>query len=67
MLMREENREVLNLRQAAHYLGITPDTLYKHVAENASLPAFKIGNRWRFKKSLLDRWMDEQMAQRVAG
>jgi len=24
------------------------------------MPAFKLGNRWRFKKSKLDQWMEEQ-------
>jgi hypothetical protein len=24
------------------------------------IPAFKLGNRWRFKKSKLDQWMEEQ-------
>ncbi|MGH9597413.1 MAG: hypothetical protein ACRD3K_11505 [Edaphobacter sp.] len=24
------------------------------------MPAFKLGNRWRFRKTLLDAWMDEK-------
>jgi hypothetical protein len=24
------------------------------------IPAFKLGNRWRFKKSKLDQWMEEK-------
>ena len=52
-------REVMNIRQASHYLGVSPDTLYKYVAEEV-IPAFKLGNRWRFKKSLLDRWMEDR-------
>jgi len=24
------------------------------------VPAFKLGNRWRFKRSRLDEWMDRQ-------
>lgn len=54
-----EAREVMNIRQASAYLGISPDTLYKYVAEDL-IPAFKLGNRWRFKKSKLDEWMEEQ-------
>ena len=54
-----EPREVMNIRQAAAYLGVSPDTLYKYVAEE-SIPAFKLGNRWRFKKSKLDEWMEEE-------
>jgi excisionase family DNA binding protein len=55
----DESREVMNIRQASEYLGISADTLYKYVSEER-IPAFKLGNRWRFKKSRLDQWMDEQ-------
>jgi excisionase family DNA binding protein len=56
-------REVMNIRQASQYLGVSPDTLYKYVNEQ-KIPAFKLGNRWRFKKSKLDQWMEEQSADR---
>ena len=52
-------REVMDIRQAAEYLGISPDSLYRYASEN-TIPAFRLGNRWRFKKSRLDAWMDEQ-------
>lgn len=54
-----ETREVMDIRQASDYLGISPDTLYKYASESF-IPAFKLGNRWRFKKSRLDEWMDLQ-------
>ena len=52
-----EIREVMDIRQASDYLGISPDTLYKYAADGF-VPAFKLGNRWRFKRSRLDEWMD---------
>lgn len=61
-----ESREVMNVRQASQYLGISPDTLYKYVAEER-IPAFKLGNRWRFKKTTLDRWMEKQSAVKAHG
>src|ERR1700744_3642227 len=57
--VRSEIREVMDIRQAADYLGISPDTLYKYASESF-IPAFKLGNRWRFKKTRLDEWMDQQ-------
>lgn len=56
-------REVMDIRQAADYLGISGDTLYRYASEGF-VPAFKLGNRWRFKRSLLDTWMDEQSGVR---
>ena len=52
-------REVMNIRQASQYLGVSPDTLYKYVSEE-KIPAFKLGNRWKFKKSILDSWMESK-------
>jgi excisionase family DNA binding protein len=59
VVAHSEIREVMDIRQAADYLGISPDTLYKYASENF-IPAFKLGNRWRFKKSRLDDWMDNK-------
>jgi len=60
-----DSREVMNIRQASQYLGVSPDTLYKYVGEQ-KIPAFKLGNRWRFKKSKLDQWMEEKSNQMEA-
>ena len=52
-------REVMDIRQAASYLGISADSLYRYASEGV-VPAFKLGNRWRFKRDLLDRWMERE-------
>ncbi len=58
--LTEAPREVMDIRQASDYLGISPDTLYKYASEGL-VPAFKLGNRWRFKKSAIDAWMESRM------
>jgi excisionase family DNA binding protein len=60
-----EIREVMDIRQASEYLGISPDTLYKYASEG-TIPAFKLGNRWRFKRSRMDEWMDDQSTASLA-
>ena len=57
-----ESPEVMNIRQASQYLGVSADTLYKYVYEER-IPAFKLGNRWRFKKTILDSWMERKSTQ----
>ena len=52
----------MNIRQASQYLGVSPDTLYKYVNEQ-KIPAFKLGNRWRFQTTRLDQWMEEQSTE----
>jgi excisionase family DNA binding protein len=58
-LVIPKTREVMDIRQASDYLGISSDNLYKY-ATKGFVPAFKLGNRWRFKRSRLDEWMTRQ-------
>jgi len=58
-------REVMNIRQASQYLGISTDTLYKYVYEE-KIPAFKLGNRWKFKKTILDQWMEQKSTMNMS-
>ena len=66
MVVAAESREVMNLREASNYLGVSPDTLYRYISEDR-IPAFKLGNRWKFKKTILDRWMERKMGLGVRG
>ena len=60
-------REVMNIVEASEYLGVSRETLYKYIVEER-IPAFKLGNRWKFKKTVLDLWMEKQSARiRTAG
>ena len=61
-----ELREVMNLREASDYLGVSADALYKYLAEG-KIPAFKLGNRWKFKKSRLDAWMEDKSVTAASG
>jgi excisionase family DNA binding protein len=56
-------REVMDVRQCAAYLGISADTLYNYAMEGF-VPSFKLGNRWRFKRELIDEWMREKSKAR---
>ena len=51
----------MHIRAASDYLGVSRGTHYKYVYEE-KIPAFKLGNRWKFKKTILDRWMERQTA-----
>jgi len=53
-----DHREVMDIHEASRYLGISRETLYKYLSEER-IPAFKLGNRWRFKKTVLDLWMEK--------
>lgn len=54
---RHHDDEVLTAAEAAAYLRMALSTLYRHV-RHGKLPCFRVGNRWRFKRSALDQWID---------
>lgn len=52
--------DILTLEEVAAYLRLTPQTIYKW-AQEKRIPAAKLGKEWRFRKSIIDRWLDEQI------
>ena len=53
-------KEILfTVDELAQYLKMRPITIYKHAAAG-KLPGFKVGSKWRFKKSTIDKWIEEQ-------
>jgi excisionase family DNA binding protein len=47
---------VLNTEEAAALLQIHPKTLQR-MARQGAVPAFRIGDLWRFRASALDEWL----------
>lgn len=47
---------LLTTEQVAHYLKVDKFTVYRLITQK-KIPAFKVGNQWRFKKSLLEKWL----------
>ena len=54
------DHEILTLEEVAQYLRLKPQTIYKW-AQEKRIPAVKLGKEWRFRRSILDRWLDEQI------
>ncbi len=52
---------LLTTEQVANYLKIDKFTVYRLVAQK-DLPAFKVGNQWRFKRALLEAWLRKNMS-----
>lgn len=57
---RPSGNDILTLEEVAAYLRLTPQTIYKW-AQEKRIPAAKLGKEWRFRKSILDRWLDDQI------
>ena len=58
----QNHEQIMTLREVAQYLGLHVMTVYKLTREGR-VPAAKIGGQWRFKRDVLDGWLESQMHQ----
>lgn len=56
-------KEIMTAEDLAQYLDFSKNWVYRK-AEAGELPATRLGNRWRFKKSVIDRWLEEGAVKR---
>ncbi|HET9707547.1 MAG TPA: helix-turn-helix domain-containing protein [Gemmatimonadales bacterium] len=57
---RTAPNEILTIDEVAEYLRLTPQTIYKW-AQEKRIPAVKLGKEWRFRRSVIDKWFDDQL------
>ena len=58
--------EILTLEEVAKYLRVSERTVYD-CAQKGEIPAGKIRASWRFKKSEIDRWVNEKLTSGALG
>ncbi len=58
--MTQDVKEIMDSRELAEYLGYTLRTIYKLVKEEG-LPVTRLRGQFRFKKDLVDKWLEERM------
>lgn len=50
---------ILTIKEVADYLKVNERTIYR-LSASGELPAFKVGNSWRFKQSELEQYIATQ-------
>ena len=48
--------QLLTIKEVAKYLNIDRITVYRLLAQK-KLPAFKVGNQWRFHRRMIAAWL----------
>jgi excisionase family DNA binding protein len=51
---------LLTTEQVAEYLRVDKFTVYRLVTQG-KMPAYKVGNQWRFKKRMIEDWLKKHM------
>ena len=63
---KNNSKEIMTTKDVAEFLNLHPLTVQK-MARGGTIPAFKIGADWRFKRQLLDRWIREKVEYQTNG
>ena len=56
---RHPSEPLLTLEEVAKYLNVNKFTVYRLLAQK-QLPAFKVGNQWRFKQEIIEAWLTKK-------
>jgi PTS system fructose-specific IIC component len=51
---------LMTVKQLASYLNVNERTALKLVSDG-TVPGVKVGSQWRFRKAMIDTWLDDQM------
>jgi len=51
---------MMNVHDLATYLRLSEAKVYR-MANSGSVPAFRVGKSWRFKKDMIDDWIQRQV------
>ena len=56
--------DILTIEEVAKYLRVSERTVYDW-AQKGEIPAGKIGSVWRFKKSEIEKWVNERLSSNI--
>jgi excisionase family DNA binding protein len=52
---KEEEIFIMTVHDVASYLRLSEAKVYR-LAKEGSVPSFRLGKSWRFRKDLIDEW-----------
>jgi excisionase family DNA binding protein len=60
------DNEIMTVEDVAKFLKVKPQTVYKW-AQDGQIPGTKLGKEWRFRRSILNEWLDTSIALSKGG
>ena len=55
----------MTIEDLAEYLKVSTKTVYRMVRKG-QLPCYRVGNLWRFRRTVIDQWLEERAMRPVA-
>jgi len=59
--MLDENPQILTVKEVVEFLRVSERTVYDW-ATSGTIPCGKLGTTWRFKRSEVEKWVNEQLS-----
>ncbi|MHA1401884.1 MAG: helix-turn-helix domain-containing protein [Candidatus Heimdallarchaeaceae archaeon] len=56
------DNEILTVKDLANFLRVDEKTIYRLIHDKA-IPCFKVRGQWRFKKSRVEEWIDQELKE----
>lgn len=53
----------MTIEEVAKYLKMKPQTIYLW-AQKGNIPAVKLGKEWRFRRDVIDEWLNERFDEK---
>jgi excisionase family DNA binding protein len=61
---REEEFSIMTVHDVASYLRLSEAKVYR-LAKEGSVPSFRLGKSWRFRKDMIDEWTKRKTQQTI--
>ena len=59
-VMSKGKERLMTVKEVAEYLQLDEHTIYR-MAREGKIPAFKVANQWRFKREMIEEWLQRQI------
>lgn len=53
------DNDIITIKEVSEYLKLAEKTAYR-LAAQGKIPGFKVGGSWRFRKSEIEGWLEQQ-------
>ncbi len=61
---KSEAPEVMTMSEVGYYLGLSRDSIQRMMSKRM-IPCCRVGKHWRFNKTALDKWLEQQCTSHV--
>ncbi|OAG26658.1 excisionase, partial [Thermodesulfatator autotrophicus] len=56
--MSDKEKKLMTVKEVAEYLQLDEHTIYR-MARKGEIPAYKVAGQWRFKRELIEEWLEK--------